>query len=95
MESLFVMYRMTGEENYREWAWNIFQSFKKHCMTPSGFSAIGSVTNLEPNKTNKMETFFMAETLKYLYLIFSHNDLVPLDEFVFNTEAHPFRIWRD
>jgi mannosyl-oligosaccharide alpha-1,2-mannosidase len=34
----------------------------------------------------------MAETLKYLYLIFSEAELVSLDHFVFNTEAHPFRL---
>lgn len=30
-----------------------------------------------------------AETLKYLYLLFSPNDLLPLDKIVLNTEAHP------
>jgi mannosyl-oligosaccharide alpha-1,2-mannosidase len=39
------------------------------------------------------QSFFMAETLKYLYLLFSPRDLVSLDEFVFNTEAHPFKVW--
>ena len=34
----------------------------------------------------------MAETLKYLYLIFSEDDVIPLDKYVFNTEAHPFLI---
>ena len=33
-----------------------------------------------------MQSFFLAETLKYLYLLFS------LDEWVFNTEAHPLKI---
>lgn len=36
-----------------------------------------------------METFFLAETLKYLYLLFGPNDIFPLDKYVFNTEAHP------
>ena len=31
-----------------------------------------------------------AETLKYFYLLFSPNDLLPLDQIVLNTEAHPF-----
>ncbi len=31
-----------------------------------------------------------AETLKYFYLLFSPDDLLPLDEIVINTEAHPF-----
>ena len=33
-----------------------------------------------------------AETLKYLFLLFSSDDMVPLDEFVLNTEAHPLRL---
>lgn len=41
-----------------------------------------------------MESFFIAETLKYLFLLFSDDDVLPLDEIVFNTEAHPFPIWR-
>lgn len=50
----------------------------------------------DPSKVmriDRMETFFIAETLKYLYLLFEPSDILPLDEWVFNTEAHPFRIW--
>lgn len=39
-----------------------------------------------------LQSFWLAETLKYFYLIFSDHDEVSLDDFVFNTEAHPFRI---
>jgi len=42
-----------------------------------------------------MESFFLAETLKYLYLIFSDDDVLPLDEWVLNTEAHPLKIRDD
>ena len=38
-----------------------------------------------------MESFWMAETLKYFYLIFSEPSVVSLDEYVLNTEAHPLR----
>lgn len=38
-----------------------------------------------------MKTFWLGETVKYFYLIFSDSDLMSLDEYVFNTEAHPFR----
>lgn len=34
-------------------------------------------------------SFFYAETLKYLYLLASDENTVPLDRWVFNTEAHP------
>jgi mannosyl-oligosaccharide alpha-1,2-mannosidase len=39
-----------------------------------------------------MQSFWMAETLKYFYLIFSDPEVISLDDYVFNTEAHPFRI---
>jgi mannosyl-oligosaccharide alpha-1,2-mannosidase len=42
-------------------------------------------------KSDKMESFWMAETLKYFYLLYSKPDVVSLDDFVFNTEAHPLR----
>lgn len=43
-------------------------------------------------KDDKMQSYFLAETLKYLYLLFSPPTVVSLDEWVFNTEAHPLRI---
>ena len=43
-------------------------------------------------KDDKMQSFFLAETLKYLYLLFSPSDVISLDEWVFNTEAHPIRV---
>lgn len=38
-----------------------------------------------------MESFWLAETLKYFYLLFEEEGVVALDEWVLNTEAHPFR----
>lgn len=43
-------------------------------------------------KSDAQESYFLAETLKYLYLIFSDDDVISVDEYVFNTEAHPFPI---
>ena len=43
-------------------------------------------------KDDKMQSFFLAETLKYLYLLFSPSDMISLDQWVFNTEAHPIRV---
>ena len=39
-----------------------------------------------------LQSFFLAETLKYLYLIFCDDDVMSLDEWVFNTEAHPLPV---
>lgn len=38
-----------------------------------------------------MQSFFLAETLKYLFLLFGPDDVLPLDQYVFNTEAHALR----
>ncbi|KAK4097078.1 glycoside hydrolase family 47 protein [Parathielavia hyrcaniae] len=92
IESLFLLYRMTGQADLREKAWRMFQAIMNATETPLANSAIADVTvSGKPAQTDSMESFWLAETLKYFYLIFSPPDLISLDEFVFNTEAHPFR----
>lgn len=51
------------------------------------------VTNPNSPKDDTQQSFWLAETLKYLYLLFSPDEVVPLDKYVFNTEAHPLLIW--
>eukprot|EP00003_Mantamonas_plastica_P029280 TRINITY_DN68_c2_g1_i1.p1 TRINITY_DN68_c2_g1~~TRINITY_DN68_c2_g1_i1.p1 ORF type:complete len:158 (-),score=35.20 TRINITY_DN68_c2_g1_i1:239-712(-) len=96
IESMFVLYRMTGDSVYQEWGWEVFQSLVKNCRTPTAFSGISDVSKDPAKETvkhnNSMQSFFWAETLKYLYLLFSPTDLLPLDQFVFTTEAHPLKI---
>jgi mannosyl-oligosaccharide alpha-1,2-mannosidase len=87
------MYRITGKEEYQDLAWTMFQSIKRATETDLAFSAIGAVT-VAPHTTEKlgsMESFWTAETLKYFWLIFSSPDLINLDDYVLNTEAHPLR----
>lgn len=75
--------------------WKIFESFRRHCRVPSGgYSSLRDVlvTDNERNWSDHMESFFLGETLKYFYLLFSDDDVLPLDKWVFNTEAHPFPI---
>jgi len=43
-------------------------------------------------KDNMMQSYFLSETLKYLYLLFSPPSVISLNEWVFNTEAHILRI---
>jgi len=94
IESLFIAYRLTGDNRYREYGWKIFQSTEKYCRLESGgYASILNVDDIHSEKIDKMETFFMSETLKYLYLLFSDASILPLDKFVFNTEAHPLPIF--
>lgn len=95
VESLYYLYKMTGDEKYRKWGYNIFQSFVKYSKveTKSGmvsYSSLNDVTSTAPSFRDNMESFWLAETLKYLYLLFDDDNIIPLDQYVFNTEAHPF-----
>jgi len=91
VESLFILYRITGDKKYQEWGYKIFLAIEKYCRTESAYSGLNDVGVQNPTFNDRMESFFLAETLKYLYLLFSPTHVIPLDEFVFNTEAHPTR----
>ncbi|EPB91307.1 hypothetical protein HMPREF1544_01824 [Mucor circinelloides 1006PhL] len=93
LESLFYFYRLTGDPKYQDMAWEIFESIEKHCKTEHGYSSVENIMDNQGDITsNFQESFFFAETLKYLFLIFSDKSLISLDDYVFNTEAHPFRL---
>lgn len=91
IETLYYLYVITGDTKYQDWGWLIFNAFNNYTRVSNGYSSINDVTkttNVQP--LDMMETFWLAETLKYFYLLFSDNrDLIDLDEMVFNTEAHP------
>ncbi|GJN01826.1 hypothetical protein PR202_ga19127 [Eleusine coracana subsp. coracana] len=90
VESLMYLWRLTGNKTYQDWGWDIFQAFEKNSRIESGYVGLRDVNTGE--KDNMMQSFFLAETLKYLYLLFSPPSVISFDEWVFNTEAHPLRI---
>ncbi len=90
IESAYYLYHFTGKWMYREMAVQYWSDIKKHCRTDVAFTSIADVRTMK--QKDYMPTFFFAETMKYLYLVFSEgNGAFDLDEHVFNTEAHPFR----
>ncbi|KAF8899321.1 glycoside hydrolase family 47 protein [Infundibulicybe gibba] len=94
IESLFIAYRLTGDEQYRDQGWSIFKAIEKYCrMDSGGYATVLNVDNISVGHDDKMETFFLSETLKYLFLLFSDSSVLPLDKYVFNTEAHPLPIF--
>ncbi|KAF2714121.1 glycoside hydrolase family 47 protein [Pleomassaria siparia CBS 279.74] len=92
IESVFVMYRITGEQQWQAAAWDMFTAIQQHTATDLGNAALLDVSAENPPKQDSMESFWMGETLKYFYLIFSEPNVISLDDYVFNTEAHPFKI---
>lgn len=64
VESLFLAYRLTGDERYRDYGWRIFQAFEKHCKVDTGgYANIRDVRVVPAEKEDRMETFWLSETL--------------------------------
>ncbi|XP_038222869.1 mannosyl-oligosaccharide 1,2-alpha-mannosidase IA [Zerene cesonia] len=91
-ESYFIMWRLTKEQKYRDWAWEAVEALEKHCRVEGGYTGVMNVYHAQPQGDDVQQSYFLAETLKYLYLIFADDSLLSLDEWVFNTEAHPFPV---
>ena len=137
IESVFYMYRLTGDDHWRDVGWTMFRAIQKYTWAPYGHAALsdvfqpvdekgflhvaptipgpmgvsvpaadgggngdkGSAAGIQkvmdrrrPQQKDEMESFWFGETLKYFYLLFAEPSLVSLDEFVLNTEAHPFKL---
>ncbi|XP_041970790.1 mannosyl-oligosaccharide alpha-1,2-mannosidase IA [Aricia agestis] len=91
-ESYFIMWRLTKEQKYRDWGWDAVEALEKHCRVDGGYTGLTNVYHTSPQGDDVQQSYFLAETLKYLYLLFSDDSLIPLDEWVFNTEGHPFPV---
>jgi mannosyl-oligosaccharide alpha-1,2-mannosidase len=101
VESLFLLHRVTGDVVYREWGAQVVAALNRHARVASGgFTSVADVTlgggaARAAVLSDNMESFFVAETLKYLLLLFGDAGTLPLDAWVFTTEAHPLRVWRE
>jgi len=94
IESLWYLYYVTGNKTYQDWGWNIFQGIEKYTKVKHGYTTISNVRNaLDLRPKDMMESFFLGETLKYLYLLFADKHEINLKKWVFNTEAHPLPIY--
>lgn len=64
IESYFVLWRLTHDQKYRDWAWDAAQAIDRHCRTEGGFSGIHNVYSEHPHQNDAQESFFIAEVLK-------------------------------
>jgi Glycosyl hydrolase family 47 len=93
IESAYYLYHFTGDQRYRDMGRTMFESLVEHARVENGFAALSSVVTME--HADQMESFFLAETLKYAYLLFAPAGTLDFDAVTFNTEAHPLRAtWR-
>ena len=88
-ESTYYLYRATRDPRYRAMGREMFEDLKRSCRTAGGYAELTSVVTKQ--KMDRMETYFLAETLKYLYLLFAPPETLDFERTIFNTEAHPLR----
>ena len=89
VESTYYLHHFTHDPRYRKMGEKIFDDFVKYCRVDAGYAALQDVVTKE--KRDEMESFVLAETFKYFYLLFASPDTLDFDKVVFNTEAHPLK----
>ncbi|RSH93732.1 hypothetical protein EHS25_006380 [Saitozyma podzolica] len=89
IESIFYMFRLTGDRKWQEKGWKMFVSWMEVAKVPGGISSVHDVTRDDYVYSDNMESFAFAETFKYHFLLQSDPDVLSLDDYVLNTEAHP------
>uniref|UniRef100_A0A671P4A3 alpha-1,2-Mannosidase n=1 Tax=Sinocyclocheilus anshuiensis TaxID=1608454 RepID=A0A671P4A3_9TELE len=92
IETYMYMWRFTHDPKYRQWGWEAVQALEKYCRVEGGYSGVRDVYANTPNHDDVQQSFYLSETLKYLYLLFSDDDHLPFEHWVFNTEAHPLPV---
>ena len=89
MESAYTLYVRTNDRRYLDMGRTFFDALMKHCRAGDAFTTLKNVETKEQG--DLLPSYFLAETLKYLYLLYAPAKTLDLDAIVFNTEAHPFR----
>src|SRR5213595_3326807 len=92
IESTYYLYRYTGEARYRQMGEKMFDDFVKYCRTDAGYAALADVTTKQ--QLDEMQSFVLAETFKYFYLLFAPPEALQFDKVIFNTDAHPLKRMR-
>jgi mannosidase alpha-like ER degradation enhancer 2 len=89
IESTWYLYRLTGDVQYRRLGEKLFADFVRYCRSEEGYAALADVRTKE--QADDMESFVLAETFKYFYLLFAPPATLDPHQVVLNTEAHPLR----
>ena len=89
IESAYYLWKYTGDSLYYNRVKKYYFDIKKYCRTEVAYCHVENVVTKK--QKDEMETFFIAENMKYFYLTFAKKNNFSLNEYVFNTEAHPFK----
>ena len=86
IESTYFLYLATSHPFYTMVGERVIDNLQKHARVDCGFASIGVK---DYRLDDRMDSFFLSETLKYLYLLFDDNHWLHSNDFIFTTEAHP------
>ena len=89
IESAYYLYHYTNDPQYLRMGAQMFADFVRHCRTDAGYAALANVATKE--QEDEMQSFLLAETWKYFYLLFAPPRTLNFNKVIFNTEAHPIR----
>jgi len=93
IESAYYLFHYTKDPRYLEMGRKYFESLIEFCRNDVAYAALASVKTKK--QADGMQSFFLAETLKYCYLLFADEETIDFDKTLFNTEAHPLKIWSE
>jgi len=87
LESTYYLYRATKDDHYLQIAKDILNDIEKHARVKCGYAALSDVKTKKHE--DRIDSFFYAETFKYLYLMFVEDEdlLFDMDDFLFSTEV--------
>lgn len=88
IESTYFLYKATGDHYYLQAGKKALKSLQAHAKVPCGYAAVNDVRT--GKHEDRMDSFVLSETIKYLYLLFADPSelILDIDEFIFTTEAH-------
>ncbi|XP_024114782.1 ER degradation-enhancing alpha-mannosidase-like protein 3 isoform X1 [Oryzias melastigma] len=87
-ESTYFLFKATGDPYYLEAGRTILDNLNRFARVPCGFAAMKDVRT--GSHEDRMDSFFLAEMFKYLFLLFAEPQDLPFDveDYIFTTEAH-------
>lgn len=103
IEATYLLYQATKQPFYLHVGVEIYNSLETFTKAKCGYGTIHDV--MDKSLEDRMESFFLSETVKYLYLLFDFENPLNKDasNWIFSTEGHIFKVeenyrnkqWRD
>ena len=89
IESAYYLHEITGDEKYLNMIYKYWNDMKLCCRDDVAFHAVEDVRTMQAK--DYLATYFYAETLKYFFVAVADDNTFKFEDYVFNTEAHPFK----